>query len=98
MIQDLNIGGPRSQFKYICLNFATPLNTSPLLRLLMWQNAQKTGIISCLDDLMGAIYCVTLIVIIFNFDVERQNNIVLENHTRRENLKFMNLPMYCGEH
>ena len=30
-------------------------------------------------------------------NVERENNIALENYTRRENLKFMNLPEDRGE-
>ena len=29
--------------------------------------------------------------------MERENNIALENYTRRENLKFMNLPVHRGE-
>ena len=36
-------------------------------------------------------------IVIFNFDVERENNIALENYTCRENLKFMNLPEDRGE-
>ena len=30
-------------------------------------------------------------------NVERESNIALENYTRRENLKFTNLPEDCGE-
>ena len=37
-------------------------------------------------------------IVIFNFDVERENNIALENYTCRENLKFMNLPEDRGEY
>ena len=29
--------------------------------------------------------------------MERENNIALENYARRKNLKFMNLPVDCGE-
>ena len=53
----------------ICLNFATLLNMAPLLRLLMRQNAQKAGTISCLDDLMGCHLFCHIVVIIFNVDI-----------------------------
>lgn len=45
-----------------------------------------------IDELKSELQKTTLLL-----NVERENNIALENYTRRENLKFMNLPEDRGE-
>ena len=45
-----------------------------------------------MDELKSELQKTTLLL-----NVERENNITLENYTRRENLKFMNLPEDRGE-
>ena len=45
-----------------------------------------------IDELKSELQKTTLLL-----NVEKENNIALENYTRRENLKFMNLPEVHGE-